>query len=336
MTFSVRASGPPPLRYQWRRNGEYSWSDRAGLYARVGRRCRQRGKLRANVSNDFDTAGVLSNQAMLTVAGGGAGATLLTSQVPEVQNVRDGWTTSWACGCGAMWMARSRRCDSGRGRVRRRRTWATSGGRATAGDRDVHERDGVWVAAAGARGVADDHGEHRLHRERDDRAGPVFVSAWTMFATPLINGHLGSAAGGRVGPVGAMPASASNSNYFRDVVFVPGGWRTTRRRRRANLLPANGTVVSGTVANTVTRATTGRGGCAVQGGWYNRERRGSDGALSADWDSGTLANGAHVLTVVARDAAGHTTSASVTVTVSNTGLAPETLLTSRCRTCRTW
>ncbi len=46
VTFSVRASGPPPLRYQWRRNGDqHSWSDRAGLYDRVGRRCRQRRAL---------------------------------------------------------------------------------------------------------------------------------------------------------------------------------------------------------------------------------------------------------------------------------------------------
>src|SRR5438093_201173 len=38
---------------------------------------------------------------------------------------------------------------------------------------------------------------------------------------------------------------------------------------------------------------------------------------STAWDTSTAANGSHTLTAVARDAAGNTTAAAVTVTVSN-------------------
>ena len=43
----------------------------------------------------------------------------------------------------------------------------------------------------------------------------------------------------------------------------------------------------------------------------------------ASWNTAALANGAHTLTAVARDAAGHqTTAAAVTVTVANDTTAP--------------
>jgi subtilisin family serine protease len=46
------------------------------------------------------------------------------------------------------------------------------------------------------------------------------------------------------------------------------------------------------------------------------------------WDTGTVSNGAHVLTAVARDAAGHTTTATVTVTVANDSAEPTVAITS--------
>ena len=46
------------------------------------------------------------------------------------------------------------------------------------------------------------------------------------------------------------------------------------------------------------------------------------------WDTGTISNGAHVLTVVARDAAGHTATATVNVTVANDYSAPTVAMTS--------
>jgi hypothetical protein len=48
------------------------------------------------------------------------------------------------------------------------------------------------------------------------------------------------------------------------------------------------------------------------------------------WNSGTVANGPHVIAAVARDAAGNTqTGAAVTVTVDNDGTAPAVAVTNR-------
>ena len=68
MTFSVRASGPPPLRYQWLRNGVNIPGATAQDYTIASVVSADNGaRFRANVSNDFDTNGVLSNEATLTV-----------------------------------------------------------------------------------------------------------------------------------------------------------------------------------------------------------------------------------------------------------------------------
>ena len=68
VTFSVRASGPPPLRYQWLRNGVNIPGATAQDYTIASVVAADNGaRFRANVSNDFDTNGVLSNEATLTV-----------------------------------------------------------------------------------------------------------------------------------------------------------------------------------------------------------------------------------------------------------------------------
>ena len=66
VTFSVRASGPPPLRYQWQRNGANITGATARDYtiASVGA-ADQGASFRAVVRNDFGN--VLSNAAVLTV-----------------------------------------------------------------------------------------------------------------------------------------------------------------------------------------------------------------------------------------------------------------------------
>ena len=66
VTFSVRASGPPPLRYQWQRNGANITGATARDYtiASVGAADQGAG-FRAVVRNDFGN--VLSNAAVLTV-----------------------------------------------------------------------------------------------------------------------------------------------------------------------------------------------------------------------------------------------------------------------------
>ena len=48
----------------------------------------------------------------------------------------------------------------------------------------------------------------------------------------------------------------------------------------------------------------------------------------AEWDTATAANGAHTLTAVARDAAGHATAAAVSVTVANDPPPPAAPVTS--------
>ena len=67
-TFSVRASGTPPIRYQWRRNGVNIPGATAPDYTIASVVAADNGaRFRANVSNDNDPNGVLSNEATLTV-----------------------------------------------------------------------------------------------------------------------------------------------------------------------------------------------------------------------------------------------------------------------------
>ena len=69
VTFSVRASGPAPLRYQWLRNGVSIPGATAQDFTIASVAPADNGaRFRANVSNDFDTSGVLSNEATLTVS----------------------------------------------------------------------------------------------------------------------------------------------------------------------------------------------------------------------------------------------------------------------------
>ena len=65
VTFSVRASGPPPLRYQWQRNGVNISGATAQDYTLVAAATDNGARFRAAVSND--NGSVLSNEALLTV-----------------------------------------------------------------------------------------------------------------------------------------------------------------------------------------------------------------------------------------------------------------------------
>ena len=67
-TFSVRASGPPPLRYQWQRNGADIAGATAQDYTITNVTQSDNGaRFRAVVRNDFGN--VISNEAILTVSG---------------------------------------------------------------------------------------------------------------------------------------------------------------------------------------------------------------------------------------------------------------------------
>ena len=88
--------------------------------------------------------------------------------------------------------------------------------------------------------------------------------------------------------------------------------------------PASGAIVSGTITVTAT-ASDDRGVSGVQfqldGG--NGGAEDTAAPYSISWDTTTASGGTHTLTAVARDAAGNqTTSAPVTVTVSNTPPPP--------------
>jgi glucose/arabinose dehydrogenase len=65
VTFSVRASGPSPLRYQWQRNGVNISGATAQDYTLVAASTNNGARFRAIVSND--NGSVISNEAVLTV-----------------------------------------------------------------------------------------------------------------------------------------------------------------------------------------------------------------------------------------------------------------------------
>ena len=70
VTFSVRASGTAPLRYQWQRNGVDIAGATAQDYTIAAVAVSDNGaRFRALVTNDFGNA--LSNEAVLTVTGSG-------------------------------------------------------------------------------------------------------------------------------------------------------------------------------------------------------------------------------------------------------------------------
>jgi hypothetical protein len=92
--------------------------------------------------------------------------------------------------------------------------------------------------------------------------------------------------------------------------------------------PANGAVVSGTAVTVSGNASDNVGVVGVQfkldGANLGAEDTSSPYSIS--WNTTTAANGSHTLTAVARDAAGNTTtSAGVTVTVSNGDTTPPTV-----------
>ena len=90
---------------------------------------------------------------------------------------------------------------------------------------------------------------------------------------------------------------------------------------------------AGSVSGTVTVAATASDDLGVTGVQFSLDGAplGSEigsAPYEITWDTGTLGNGAHELTVVARDAAGHTTTATLTVTVANDSAEPTVSITS--------
>jgi len=80
VTFSVRASGTPPLRYQWRRNGvDIAGATAADYTISAVAQTDNGARFRALVANDFGN--VLSNEAVLTVSPNRAPTASITQPV---------------------------------------------------------------------------------------------------------------------------------------------------------------------------------------------------------------------------------------------------------------
>jgi len=157
-----------------------------------------------------------------------------------------------------------------------------------------------------------------------------------FFTTSLVNGDLTALAvgDGRYAPAGEFPSQSSQSstNFFRDLVFVPIGVPDTTPPTVSITQPANNSTVSGSVTIAATAAdNVGVAGVQFQVDGANLGAQVTTAPYSVSWNSTLVANGSHVLKAIASDAAGNTASASVTVTVSNSGPPPtsETLLTTQ-------
>lgn len=89
--------------------------------------------------------------------------------------------------------------------------------------------------------------------------------------------------------------------------------------------PANGATVSGTVTVSATASdNVGVTGVQFKVGSTNIGAEDVTGPYAVAWNTTTLPNGVHTLTALAKDAAGNTKTAQISVTVSNTGTPPTT------------
>ena len=158
----------------------------------------------------------------------GAGATLFTTQTPVVQNVSD--LVDWEMGVRV-------RSDVA-GQITALRFWKGSS------ENGVHTGH-VWTAAGQLLATVTFTNETASGWQQQMLPSPVamlantdyvvsvttpanqnFVVTFGGLAVPVVNGHLRSAAGdnGVLGPAGTFPTRTfNNSNYFRDLVFVPDG-----------------------------------------------------------------------------------------------------------------
>jgi glucose/arabinose dehydrogenase len=338
VTFSVRATSPSPLRYQWQRNAADIPGATAADYtiAAVGP-ADNGARVRAMVTNDVSS--VLSNEAVLTVTGGGGGSqTLLTTQAPAVQDISNG--RAYELGVRVM--------SDVAGQITAVRFWKGAG---ESGTHTGH----VWTATGQLLATVIFTNESASGWQAQPLVPPVamaanveyvvsvstppnhlFVVTQNVFAAaPLINGHLRAPAGnnGVYGAIGAFPTgSYDSSNYFRDLTFVPGsgGGGDTTPPTVSITQPSGGTV-----GGMVTIAATSADNIGVAGLQFQVDglNLGSEvptppSPSGISWDSTSVANGSHLLTAVVHDAAGNYTSASVTVTVANQ-LSSQTLLTTQ-------
>ena len=90
---------------------------------------------------------------------------------------------------------------------------------------------------------------------------------------------------------------------------------------------------AGSISGSVTVAATATDDSGVTGVLFSLDGGPLGNELGSapyevSWDTGTVSNGSHVITAVARDAAGHTETATVTVTVANDSAEPTVAIVS--------
>ena len=117
-------------------------------------------------------------------------------------------------------------------------------------------------------------------------------------------------------------ASSAFANFMTlMIVFKPSVSPDTTPPTVSITAPASGTTISGTITVSATASDDVRvAGVQFMLDGANLGAESTSVPCSTSWDSATVANGAHMLTAVARDAAGNTaTSAAVSVIVYNIG-----------------
>ena len=153
------------------------------------------------------------------------------------------------------------------------------------------------------------------------------VATVNLLAAGLNNGPLHAPAGTQAGtgqPVGSFPASSDSTAYFRDIVFVPNSSGPDTTPPTVSITqPAQGSTVIGSITISATASDdVAVAGVQFQVDGVNLGAEVTSAPYSVVWNSTAVSNGNHGLTAIARDAAGHTTPASVTVTVNNGATPP--------------
>ena len=110
----------------------------------------------------------------------------------------------------------------------------------------------------------------------------------------------------------------SDHNMVESVIAVSAGAADTTPPSVAMTAPSAGATVSGAITVSANASdNVGVAGVQFKLDGQNLGAEDTTAPYSATWNTATASNGSHVLAAVARDAAGNTATASVTVTVNN-------------------
>jgi hypothetical protein len=152
----------------------------------------------------------------------------------------------------------------------------------------------------------------------------VCIGAGANDATLACNSEFVDA---RIDEVRIYGRALTAAEIQQDMNTAVGGTPDTTAPTISLQQPANGATVSGTVTVTATASdNVGVVGVQFKQGATNIGAEDTTAPYSVSWNTTTVANGSYSLTAIARDAAGNTTtSAVVTVTVSNTDTTAPTV-----------